>query len=92
MVIIIVTVIVIYAWCIVTLRQGHQFFQSGKILQSVPGQNVYGILRARRASSTESIVLSMPLRQKESDMPSTTGSMVLMLALAKFFRRKFLQQ
>ncbi|CAG2236691.1 GAA1 [Mytilus edulis] len=56
--------------------------------QSVPGQNVYGILRARRASSTESIVLSMPLRQKESDMPSTTGSMVLMLALAKYFRQK----
>ncbi|XP_052060128.1 glycosylphosphatidylinositol anchor attachment 1 protein-like [Mytilus californianus] len=56
--------------------------------KSVPGQNVYGILRARRASSTESIVLSMPLRQKESDMPSTTGSMVLMLALAKYFRQK----
>lgn len=56
--------------------------------QSVPGQNVYGILRARRSSSTESIVLSMPLRQKESDMPQTTGSMVLMLTLAKFFKQK----
>lgn len=56
--------------------------------QSVPGQNVYGILRARRSSSTEAIVLSMPLRQKESDMTSTTGSMVLMLMLARFFRQK----
>jgi len=51
---------------------------------------VYGILRARRSSSTESIVLSMPLRQKESDMPQTTGSMVLMLTLAKFFKRKII--
>ncbi|KAK3085911.1 hypothetical protein FSP39_010424 [Pinctada imbricata] len=56
--------------------------------QKVPGQNVYGIMRARRSASTESIVLTTPLRPIESDLPSTTGGIALMIALAKFFKKQ----
>ncbi|XP_060080129.1 glycosylphosphatidylinositol anchor attachment 1 protein-like [Ylistrum balloti] len=54
----------------------------------VPGQNVYGILRAPRAASNEALVMSSPLRAKESDLTSTTGGIAVMLAIARFFRQK----
>lgn len=56
--------------------------------QLVPGQNVYGILRARRAASTEAVVLSVPFRAKTSDLPQTYGGIVVMLGLAKYFMRQ----
>ncbi|OWF36351.1 Glycosylphosphatidylinositol anchor attachment 1 protein [Mizuhopecten yessoensis] len=56
--------------------------------KTVPGQNVYAILRAPRAASNEALVMSSPLRAKESDLTPTTGGIAVMLALAKFFRQK----
>ncbi|KAL3859873.1 hypothetical protein ACJMK2_010062 [Sinanodonta woodiana] len=56
--------------------------------QSVPGQNVYAILRARRTASTEAIVMSTPFRPKGSDLTQTTGGIVLMLGLARHFRKQ----
>jgi hypothetical protein len=50
---------------------------------------VYAILRARRAASTEAVVLSVPFRSKSSDMPQTYGGIIVMLGLAKYFMRKF---
>ncbi|XP_053401359.1 glycosylphosphatidylinositol anchor attachment 1 protein-like [Mercenaria mercenaria] len=56
--------------------------------QLVPGQNVYAILRARRAASTEAVVLSVPFRAKSSDLSQTYGGIVVMLGLAKYFMRQ----
>ncbi|XP_033754624.1 glycosylphosphatidylinositol anchor attachment 1 protein-like [Pecten maximus] len=56
--------------------------------KTVPGQNVYAILRAPRAASNEALVMSSPLRAKESDLTSTTGGIAVMLAMARFFRQK----
>ncbi|XP_060564465.1 glycosylphosphatidylinositol anchor attachment 1 protein-like [Ruditapes philippinarum] len=56
--------------------------------QLVPGQNVYAILRARRAASTEAVVLSVPFRSKTSDLPQTYGGIIVMLGLAKYFMRQ----
>ncbi|XP_061197375.1 glycosylphosphatidylinositol anchor attachment 1 protein-like [Saccostrea echinata] len=56
--------------------------------QNIPGQNVYGILRAKRAASTEALVMSTPIRPKDSDLSSTTGGIVLMMAMAQYFRRQ----
>ena len=50
------------------------------------GRNVYAILRAPRASSTEALVLSAPYRPPYSVEPSTDVSVALLLASAKFFR------
>ncbi|NXT39931.1 GPAA1 protein, partial [Pelecanoides urinatrix] len=48
----------------------------------VKGTNVYGILRAPRAASTESLVLSAPC----SEGPHNHQAVGLMLALASYFR------
>ncbi|XP_043923348.1 glycosylphosphatidylinositol anchor attachment 1 protein [Protopterus annectens] len=48
----------------------------------VKGTNVYGILRAPRAASTESIVLSAPCSEGQSN----NQAVGLMLALASYFR------
>ncbi|NXW60474.1 GPAA1 protein, partial [Eurystomus gularis] len=48
----------------------------------VRGTNVYGILRAPRAASTEALVLSVPC----SDGPHNNQAVGLMLALASYFR------
>ncbi|KAM6102713.1 glycosylphosphatidylinositol anchor attachment 1 protein isoform 2-T2 [Theristicus caerulescens] len=48
----------------------------------VKGTNVYGILRAPRAASTESLVLSVPC----SEGPHNNQAVGLMLALASYFR------
>uniref|UniRef100_A0A2P2HZ56 GPI-anchor transamidase component GPAA1 n=1 Tax=Hirondellea gigas TaxID=1518452 RepID=A0A2P2HZ56_9CRUS len=49
------------------------------------GENVYGILRAVRSSSTESIVVSAPYRPPDSVHHSNAPAIALMLALAHFF-------
>ncbi|XP_067937924.1 glycosylphosphatidylinositol anchor attachment 1 protein-like [Watersipora subatra] len=56
--------------------------------ETVPGENVYAILRAPRASSTESMVMSTPLRPSATSLGRTDGSVALMLALAKHMKRK----
>ncbi|XP_074753640.1 GPI-anchor transamidase component GPAA1 [Athene noctua] len=48
----------------------------------VKGTNVYGILRAPRAASTESLVLSVPC----TEGPHNNQAVGLMLALAAYFR------
>lgn len=59
------------------LSLSHQHF-----MQMVSGTNVYGILRAPRAASTESLVLTVPCG------PDSTNSQAvgLLLALAAHFR------
>ena len=46
---------------------------------------MYGILRAVRGSSTESLVVSAPYRPPTSVHQGTSASIALMLALASFF-------
>lgn len=58
---------------------GHLAFSS---LQMVKGTNVYGILRAPRAASTESLVLSVPCSEGQHN----NQAVGLMLALASHFR------
>ncbi|XP_066253687.1 glycosylphosphatidylinositol anchor attachment 1 protein [Euwallacea similis] len=48
------------------------------------GKNVYGILRAPRASSTESLVLSVPYRPPSSIYATTLPSIAIQLAFAKY--------
>ncbi|ESO90988.1 hypothetical protein LOTGIDRAFT_191474 [Lottia gigantea] len=57
--------------------------------KAIPGQNIYSILRAKRASSTEAVVMSVPLRHP-GVMPNeqTSGGIAVMLALAKHFRKQ----
>ncbi|KAK2719626.1 hypothetical protein QYM36_005190 [Artemia franciscana] len=53
---------------------------------NLSGKNIYGILRARRHSSKESLVLAAPYRQTNSTFTDTNGGIALMLALAKELR------
>lgn len=52
--------------------------------QKFTGKNVYGILRAARAASTESVVLSVPYRPPLSIHETTAPAVAIMLAFAKF--------
>ncbi|OQR68617.1 glycosylphosphatidylinositol anchor attachment 1 protein-like [Tropilaelaps mercedesae] len=52
------------------------------------GENLYAILRAPRASRTESIILSVPFRNSASPHGSTLPSIAAILDLAKHFRRQ----
>ena len=56
--------------------------------QSFAGRNVFAILRAGRAASTESIVLSAPFRTESSPHGSTLPSISLMISLARYFSVK----
>jgi glycosylphosphatidylinositol transamidase len=56
--------------------------------ENYTGENVYAILRAPRASSTEALVLAVPYRPSNSLEQSTDTSLAVMLATAKFFRRQ----
>ncbi|XP_071642867.1 glycosylphosphatidylinositol anchor attachment 1 protein isoform X2 [Temnothorax longispinosus] len=56
--------------------------------QKFVGQNVYGIVRAPRASSTEAIVVSVPYRPINSIYLDTAPSIALLLAFAKFCRKQ----
>jgi len=58
-------------------------FGKGKVFK---GQNLYAILRAPRASSTEALVLSAPFRRSVSLEPANDVAIALLLASAKFFR------
>ncbi|KAI5641223.1 gaa1-like, GPI transamidase component domain-containing protein [Phthorimaea operculella] len=54
--------------------------------QVYKGTNVYGILRAPRASSLEAIVVSAPYRSLLSHEKGTAAGIALMLAFAEFAR------
>ncbi|KAL8596826.1 hypothetical protein ACOMHN_027155 [Nucella lapillus] len=56
------------------------------ISQDLVGENIFAILRARRAASTEALVMTAPLRSASHQKPQTDGSVALMLALAAQFR------
>jgi len=61
----------------------------GKKNQVYKGDNIYAVLRAPRASSTEGLVLSTPYRPPDlSFEPSTDVSVALLLTMAKFFRHQ----
>lgn len=53
------------------------------------GKNVYGILRAPRIGSTESIVISTPYRTPESIHSVVMPSLPILIAFASFARSKF---
>ncbi len=57
--------------------------------QSYSGQNVYAIVRAPRASSTEALVFSVPFRPPNSPEAGTDAAVATLLASAKFFRKQF---
>lgn len=48
------------------------------------GKNIYGILRAPRAASTESLILSVPYRPPSSPHLTTAPSIAMLLAFANF--------
>uniref|UniRef100_A0A182NDA5 GPI-anchor transamidase component GPAA1 n=1 Tax=Anopheles dirus TaxID=7168 RepID=A0A182NDA5_9DIPT len=52
------------------------------------GENVFGILRAPRIASTESIVISVPYRPPETVHTDVSAGVPLMLAFADFARKK----
>ncbi|KAK9887887.1 hypothetical protein WA026_000191 [Henosepilachna vigintioctopunctata] len=52
--------------------------------QTFTGKNVYGILRAPRAASTEALILSVPYRTPTSPHLTTAPSIAILLAFAKF--------
>ncbi|CAI9570584.1 unnamed protein product [Staurois parvus] len=52
------------------------------LLQMVKGTNVYGILRAPRSASTESLVLSVPCSEGQNN----NQAVGLLLSLASYFR------
>ncbi|XP_041424183.1 uncharacterized protein gfus.L isoform X2 [Xenopus laevis] len=57
---------------------------SQKVSWMVKGTNVYGILRAPRAASTESLLLSVPCSEGQNN----NQAVGLLLALASYFRGK----
>lgn len=52
------------------------------------GKNIYGILRAPRIGSTESIVISTPYRSPESIHSIVMPSLPILIAFANFARSK----
>ncbi|KAK2586771.1 hypothetical protein KPH14_011798 [Odynerus spinipes] len=56
--------------------------------QKFVGQNIYGIVRAPKAASTEAIIVSVPFRPMNSIYLSTAPSVALLLAFAKFCRKQ----
>jgi len=69
---------------------GYKFTYPMNLLnnQTATGKNIYAVLRAPRAASTESMVLTTPLRPVESGLTGTAGSVSLMLSLAKHMKSK----
>ena len=52
---------------------------------------MFAILRARRAASTEALVLSVPLRPlANKEKPQSSGGIALSLALAEQFKRRLM--
>ena len=54
--------------------------------QTAQGTNVYGILRAPRTPSVESVVMTTPLRPSSSGLTPTDGSVALILSLAEHMK------
>ncbi|KYN22789.1 PREDICTED: glycosylphosphatidylinositol anchor attachment 1 protein [Trachymyrmex cornetzi] len=84
-----------YAWLSAKFSQLHLdvFVHNFSLIypfqeQKFVGQNVYGIVRAPRASSTEAIVVSVPYRPINSIYLDTAPSVALLLAFAKFCRKQ----
>ncbi|GJQ66683.1 hypothetical protein Trydic_g4644 [Trypoxylus dichotomus] len=85
-----------YSWLLAKFKQigldtyTHNFtlnYPLGK-LQKFSGKNVYGILRAARAESTESVILSVPYRPPLSIHETTAPGIAIMLAFAKFAKKE----
>ncbi|XP_052860746.1 glycosylphosphatidylinositol anchor attachment 1 protein [Anopheles cruzii] len=85
-----------YPWLLAKMRRfglethTHNFtlnypFGGGK---RFTGENVFGILRAPRIASTESIVISVPYRPPETVHTDVAAGVPLMLAFADFARKK----
>ncbi|EDS27747.1 GPI transamidase component GAA1 [Culex quinquefasciatus] len=85
-----------YAWLLAKMRKigldthTHNFtlnypLGGGKVFT---GKNVYGILRAPRIGSTESVVLAVPYRPPESVHTDVSAGVPLLLAFADFARRQ----
>ncbi|XP_015117329.1 glycosylphosphatidylinositol anchor attachment 1 protein [Diachasma alloeum] len=84
-----------YAWILAKFNQLHLDVYTHNFTLNYPftghqftGQNVYGIVRAPRAASTEAIVVSVPFRAANSVHPTTAPSIALLLAFAKFCRKQ----
>ncbi|XP_003707027.1 glycosylphosphatidylinositol anchor attachment 1 [Megachile rotundata] len=84
-----------YAWLAAKLNQLHLDVHIHNFTliypfqeQQFTGQNIYGIIRAPRAASTEAIVLSVPFRSISSIYLDTAPSIALLLAFAKFCRKQ----
>ncbi|XP_058793026.1 glycosylphosphatidylinositol anchor attachment 1 protein [Phymastichus coffea] len=84
-----------YAWILAKFHQLHlDVFTHNFTLnypfrnQKYTGQNIYGIVRAPRAASTEAIVVSVPYRPITSIHADTTPSIALLLAFAQFCRKQ----
>ncbi|KAK1132162.1 hypothetical protein K0M31_016288 [Melipona bicolor] len=84
-----------YAWLAAKLNQLHLdvFTHNFTLIypfqeQQFTGQNIYGIIRAPRAASTEAIVVSVPFRPIHSIYLDTAPSIALLLAFAKFCRKQ----
>lgn len=72
-------------FCSINISCACYLYHVGCVIQSFTGRNVYGVLRAVRGASTESIVVSAPYRAPHSVHPSNTPAIALMLAMAHFF-------
>nr|XP_022912699.1 glycosylphosphatidylinositol anchor attachment 1 protein [Onthophagus taurus] len=85
-----------YSWLLAKFRQlGLDAYTQNFTLnyplgnqQSFSGKNVYGILRAPRAGSTEALVLSVPYRPPTSVHETTAASISIMMAFARFANRE----
>ncbi|XP_029052423.1 glycosylphosphatidylinositol anchor attachment 1 protein [Osmia bicornis bicornis] len=84
-----------YAWIAAKLNQLHLdvFIHNFSLIypfqeQQFTGQNIYGIIRAPRAASTEAVVVSVPFRSINSIYLDTAPSVALLLAFAKFCRKQ----
>ncbi|XP_043277849.1 glycosylphosphatidylinositol anchor attachment 1 protein isoform X2 [Venturia canescens] len=84
-----------YPWILAKLNQLHLDVYTHNFTLNYPfrnrkftGQNVYGIMRAPRAASTEAIVVSVPYRALNSVHPSTAPSVALLLAFAQYCRKQ----
>ncbi|KAJ8946439.1 hypothetical protein NQ318_014426 [Aromia moschata] len=85
-----------YPWLLAKFKQigldtyTHNFTLNSPLnkKEKYTGKNVYGILRAARASSTEALILSVPYRSSLSVHPSTAPSIAIMLAFAKYANKE----
>lgn len=86
-----------YPWILAKFQQigldtyTHNFtlnYPLGKSNTKYNGKNVYGILRAPRAGSTESLVMSVPYRPPTNINPTTAPGVAIMLAFAKHANRQ----